>query len=93
MRVRDLIGQRFGRLVVIEKLPSKKGKSVWRCKCDCGNTKDVPSTYLTTGDTKSCGCLFKEKSKENMKKQLKKQRKLTSLMGYPILEFIGFGLI
>ena len=81
MRVRDLIGQRFGRLVVIEKLPSKKGKSVWRCKCDCGNIKDVPSTYLTSGDTKSCGCLFKEKSRENFKKAVKKAKEICTTHG------------
>lgn len=81
VRVRDLIGRRFGRLVVIEKLPSKKGKSVWRCKCDCGNIKDVPSTYLTSGDTKSCGCLFKEKSKENMKKAIKKAKEINVTHG------------
>ena len=47
MRGKDLIGQRFGRLVVIEKLPSKNRRCWWKCKCDCGNFKDVPTKYLT----------------------------------------------
>ena len=67
MRGKDLIGQRFGRLVVIEKLPSKNRRCWWKCKCDCGNFKDVPTTSLTLGDTKSCGCLNKEKMRERAK--------------------------
>lgn len=62
MRGKDLTGQRFGRLVVVEKLPSKNKRCWWRCKCDCGNFKDVPTTYLTLGNTRSCGCLAKENS-------------------------------
>lgn len=58
--VKDLVGQRFGRLVVIEKLPSQKWTGWWRCKCDCGNIKDVPTGNLTSGNTQSCGCLAKE---------------------------------
>ena len=34
----DLTGQRFGRLVVLERCGvSKNGYVLWRCKCDCGN--------------------------------------------------------
>lgn len=64
----DLTGQRFGRLVVIEELPERHdGKIMWRCKCDCGNIKDVFGSYLRCGDTKSCGCLSHE-SPHNYKK-------------------------
>lgn len=60
------IGQRFGRLVVIKKLPAKKrddGKGArgqWKCKCDCGNEQNVESTHLTLGKVKSCGCWYIE---------------------------------
>lgn len=37
---------------------------VWKCQCDCGNIAFVPTSYLTTGDTKSCGCYHKEKMHE-----------------------------
>ena len=47
----DLTGQRFGKLVVVEYI----GNSSWRCQCDCGNEHIVKTSYLTTGDTKSCG--------------------------------------
>ncbi len=32
---------------------------VWECKCDCGNRSLVPSYNLTSGNTKSCGCIGK----------------------------------
>jgi len=55
----DLIGQRFGRLVVIEEAGIKNGKCTWRCLCDCGNFTIIPSNHLKCGNTKSCGCLAK----------------------------------
>jgi hypothetical protein len=61
----DLTGQRFGRLVVIEYAGSHVSKNnsrttMWKCKCDCGNIKDVSSVNLRYGTTRSCGCLHKE---------------------------------
>lgn len=62
----DLTGQRFGRLVVVERAPdhitSCGQKSVaWTCLCDCGTTKTVRSNELRKGSTISCGCYRKEK--------------------------------
>jgi hypothetical protein len=54
----DLVGQRFGRLVVVKRSDDKKG--YWTCKCDCGNVKDICGTSLKNGDTKSCGCYNRE---------------------------------
>ena len=54
----DLTGQRFGRLIA--KYPTEERKNncvVWHCECDCGGHKEVASTNLITGATKSCGCL------------------------------------
>lgn len=53
----DLVGQRFGRLVVQSKFGSVKQKVVWICICDCGKETRVPSAMLRSGNTKSCGCL------------------------------------
>lgn len=59
----DLTGKRFGRLVVLERSVINgnrkicKSGAMWRCLCDCGNIKDIPSGELTSGRTKSCGCL------------------------------------
>ena len=60
-RAIDLTGQRFGKLVVIERVEDKlKGKKkvvCWLCQCDCGNKKAVVSDNLMSGSTRSCGCL------------------------------------
>ena len=57
----DLTGQRYGRLVVLERDFSKK-TTAWKCKCDCGNIVAVTSKNLRQKgySTKSCGCLNKE---------------------------------
>jgi len=57
----DLTGQRFGRLTVIKRCgTSKEGQKIYLCKCDCGNTKEVKSGNLKSGNVRSCGCLRKE---------------------------------
>lgn len=58
----NLIGKRFGRFVVLEKAESRKGKTFWKCECDCGNKKEIYSYALTSGKAKSCGCLRSETS-------------------------------
>lgn len=67
--MRDLTGQRFGRLVALECVGSSPSKRrLWNCVCDCGNTKVVSSGSLIQGNTKSCGCLQKEmRVKANIK--------------------------
>lgn len=60
----DMVGLRFGRLLVIqevEKEPDVNGPS-WVCKCDCGNEKIILGRSLRTGHTKSCGCLNVEQA-------------------------------
>lgn len=62
-RKKNLIGQRFSRLVVIEETEKRSnGNVVWRCRCDCGNYCGVTTRNLIRGDTKSCGCLKAERS-------------------------------
>jgi len=58
----DRTGQKFGRLLVVEKSNerNKSGNVKWLCVCDCGNTKVLAGSTLKSGDTKSCGCLFIE---------------------------------
>ena len=52
----SLVGQRFGRLTVME----YTGASRYRCLCDCGNEISVLTYSLNAGICKSCGCLRKE---------------------------------
>lgn len=56
---KDITGEKFGRLTVIEKT-RVKGRLSWICQCECGNTIIASLTSLQTGNTKSCGCLRKE---------------------------------
>lgn len=57
----DIIGQRFGRLVVIKNsgYNPKLRANVWLCKCDCGNLVKTTHNHLKR-DTHSCGCLRKD---------------------------------
>lgn len=60
--IKDLAGQRFGRLlvssVILERGP--RGHILWHCICDCGNKTIVPANRLIYDVTKSCGCLRTE---------------------------------
>lgn len=56
----SLLNKRFGRLVVLEEMDSHSHQRRWRCKCDCGLETVLTSYQLTSGHTKSCGCLRSE---------------------------------
>lgn len=57
---------RFGKLIALYPTDKRQDRCiVWHCKCDCGNEIDVKSTSLTSGNTKSCGCLSRETSRRN----------------------------
>ena len=56
--IKDLTGQRFGRLVAQERLPAKKdGSYLWRCQCDCGGVAFFTAKALNIGQVRSCSCL------------------------------------
>lgn len=52
----NLMGQKFGRLTVIEPTEKRKGGIVWKCVCDCGNKREVSAGILRSGRAISCGC-------------------------------------
>ena len=56
-QIEDLSGQRFGRLVALIRVLSRRPG--WACRCDCGGTIVVRTDLLKRGWTKSCGCLEK----------------------------------
>lgn len=66
MKSKDLTGQRFGRLVVVERVQNhgKNMQARWLCKCDCGNETTALSDNLKRGNVTSCGCYRKEKTAE-----------------------------
>lgn len=59
-KLEDFTGQRFGRLVVIERAETTHVSTRWKCKCDCGNECIVLAQNLKKGHTISCGCYRKE---------------------------------
>ncbi len=64
----DLAGKRFGRLLVegfhdVARLSTGETKRRWCCLCDCGNKTVVYGSGLTSGNTRSCGCLSREVSR------------------------------
>ena len=58
--LKDLTGQRFGRLTVIERAENKGEEACWKCRCDCNNEVFVRGSSLRKGTTKSCGCLVEK---------------------------------
>lgn len=74
----DMIGQKFGRLLVLhrdETKPSGHGKKIyWVCQCDCGNIKSVVAGNLRRGLTTSCGCYQKERAAQTRFRDLTGQR-------------------
>lgn len=60
-RIEDLIGQRFGRVVIIGKGEYGGYDSCWvQCQCDCGTLFSTLYSSLRRGATRSCGCLRRE---------------------------------
>ena len=61
--MKNLVGKKFGRLVVLKRTDSdKRGNSRWLCKCCCGKEKIILGFDLKRRHTKSCGCLSVEKT-------------------------------
>jgi hypothetical protein len=66
MAIKDLTGQVFGELTVIEfKELDKRRSAKWVCKCSCGRETIVAGDSLKRGATKSCGkCVYYSHKKD-----------------------------
>ena len=55
---KNLVGQRFGKLLVIKMLEERNNDNriMYKCLCDCGNEVNVSGHCLTQKHTLSCGC-------------------------------------
>lgn len=76
-KVKNILGEVFGRLVVIEFDKIINNRARWWCYCDpnlggCGNKKSILSGNLMSGDIVSCGCY---------KKELNSRKRTESLIG------------
>lgn len=68
MYFENLVGKNFGKLTVIELAPKTKNRSIlWKCICECGNSKIAKNKNLIEGITTDCGCISKQGYKEGQK--------------------------
>ena len=79
----DISNQRFGKLIAIERCGEICSRSLWRCKCDCGNETVVSVSNLRNGHTKSCGCLIIENVLAAKLKHGHKRKNFTDRL-YPV---------
>ena len=77
--MKDMTGQKFGRLTAIKPVGRTKDRQIiWRCRCDCGKIHDVDGHTLRRGQSKSCGCLNIDRTKQRFTKH--------GLCGHPLYE-------
>jgi hypothetical protein len=63
MQPRDITGERFGRLTALQFVDrDARGQHTWLCRCECGTLTVARKPHLINGNTKSCGCLQREKT-------------------------------
>lgn len=74
----EMLGKRFGRLVVVEEAPERKdNQRCWICLCDCGNTtQPIEGCSLRFARTQSCGCLRSESVSKSKTKHSKHKTRL-----------------
>lgn len=56
-KIINMVGERYGKLVVVEKAKPVNGKTMWKCKCDCGGHIVCDRMSLVYGYKKDCGCV------------------------------------
>lgn len=59
-KAENLLGKKFGYLTVKERVENQRGRTCWKCRCDCGKSHIVTAHELKSGKCKSCGCYKKE---------------------------------
>lgn len=82
---KDLVGERFERLLVLRDSGQRNAKraKLWVCACDCGVEKMIPTDALTSGISRSCGCLQKD---------LQSQRRSEDLTGGRFGSLVAVGV-
>lgn len=71
---KNLTGEKFGRLIVLNRVNREIGKAHWLCRCSCGKTTIVLAGHLVSGHTNSCGCQMKENTAKANRERLTGKR-------------------
>jgi len=89
----DLLGHRFGNLLVIEKHARIERLISWKCECICGKYTIVRSSSLISGNTTSCGCRisFRKSDEERFLSSFKKSNNCWEWLG--CVGYLGYGTI
>lgn len=66
----DVTGERYGRLTAVARVRQRPGVrgALWRFRCDCGRVVDLLLSNVRSGNTRSCGCLHREKVAERQRR-------------------------
>lgn len=87
----EITGKTFGRLTVV-RFSHSEGNTFWKCICECGNTKTVAGYKLTTGTTKSCGCLRADTLREIASKDVRLTDDPDYSRNYKLMKTYGISL-
>ena len=77
MNILNLKGEKYEHFEVVEQLPSKKGRTYWKCKCECGNYFEASSQVIRSGYKQSCGCI----RRKNLATSISKLENMGDLTG------------
>ncbi len=63
----DLTGRKYGRWTVLKRTLDTNNKTLWHCKCDCGNEGYIGTYCLgRKGKSESCGCLGRKRKSKHI---------------------------
>ena len=73
--IKDISSMRFGKLTALQQVRTDaKGRAVWLFVCDCGNLCEIRGDAVRRGDSRSCGCIRKERAKKSIKSVIAKNK-------------------
>jgi len=64
MTAKNIAGQKFHSLTVVERVENVRGAAAWRCRCECGAERIARGIDLRSGSIKSCGCTMRARLRE-----------------------------
>jgi len=62
-----LLGETFNRITITGEVREDGREREFTYSCECGGSGKTKPSHIVKGIVKSCGCLLKEKAKENLK--------------------------